>query len=59
MCADNIEIVYTDTFTSSQPTQTGIVQYAEGTSAAAPLWAAFTALVNEAAANKNLPQLVF
>jgi len=60
MCADQIEVVDTITFTNtSQATQTGQIQDADGTSAAAPLWAAFTALVNEAAADQNLPPMGF
>ena len=58
MCADNIEIVSTVTSTN-QPIQTGVVGGAAGTSAAAPLWAAFTALVNEQALNQNLPTIGF
>jgi len=57
-CADDIEIVCTEVFTN-KPTATGLVTFVGGTSAAAPLWAAFTALVNEQAANQGLPPVGF
>jgi subtilase family serine protease len=50
MCADNIEVVETDKAPDGSWTLTGHVDPIGGTSAAAPLWAAFTALVNEQAA---------
>jgi len=50
MCADWIEIVDTVTY-SNRTARTGNITGAAGTSAAAPLWAAFTALVNEQAGN--------
>jgi subtilase family serine protease len=60
MCADNIEIVDTDLDTNTgNYTLTGTVEPVGGTSAAAPLWAAFTALVNQQAANQNLQPMGF
>ncbi len=58
MCADYIEIVYTQGFTN-KPAQTGLITGVGGTSAAAPLWAAFTALVNEQAASEGKPAVGF
>jgi len=58
MCADYIEIVTTQAFTN-KPNQSGVVTGVGGTSAAAPLWAAFTALVNEQAANQGAPPAGF
>ncbi|HUD46796.1 MAG TPA: S53 family peptidase [Candidatus Baltobacteraceae bacterium] len=49
MCADHIEVVLTDVFTNGNPSVPGQVKSAFGTSAATPLWAAFTALVNQQA----------
>jgi len=48
-CADGIEIVTTETFTNGDPNIPGQIWSVGGTSAAAPLWAGFTALVNQQA----------
>src|SRR5208337_3007979 len=45
MCADNVEIVTTLTFTNGNPNQPGQIWGVGGTSVSAPLWAGFTALV--------------
>ena len=56
MCANQIETVSTDVFTNGNPPLTGQLGDSAGTSAAAPLWAAFTALVNQqGAANGQAP----
>jgi subtilase family serine protease len=52
MCADDIELVYTTT-------TPGVVTVVGGTSAAAPLWAGFTALVNEQAKSLGKPYVGF
>lgn len=49
LTADNIYVIYEDGFSG----------YFGGTSAAAPLWAAYTALVNEQATNNGLPPVGF
>jgi subtilase family serine protease len=59
MCADNIEIVYTQVDTNGVTIQTGKPIPVGGTSAAAPLWAAFTALVNQQAASQGKPTVGF
>jgi subtilase family serine protease len=59
MCADNIEVVETDQDAKGNWTVTGSVDPIGGTSAAAPLWAAFTALVNEQAAAQGKPPVGF
>ncbi len=41
------------------PTGTGNSSWISGTSAAAPLWAAYTSLVNQQAANENFPPIGF
>jgi kumamolisin len=54
-CASGIEIV-SSFQPPSGPRQTGnVITGAAGTSAAAPLWAAFTALVNQQAASQGKP----
>jgi len=56
MCANQIETVSSATFTNGNPTIPGQLGDSAGTSAAAPLWAAFTALVNQqGAANGQAP----
>lgn len=59
MCAQGIEIVDTQTFTNGNPSIPGHVQGVGGTSASAPLWAGFTALVNQQAASQGKPTLGF
>jgi uncharacterized repeat protein (TIGR01451 family) len=49
LTADNIYVVY----------ENGQSGYFGGTSCAAPLWAAYTALINEQATNKDLPPVGF
>jgi uncharacterized repeat protein (TIGR01451 family) len=49
LTADNIDVVY----------ENGFSGYFGGTSCAAPLWAAYTALINEQATNRNLPPVGF
>jgi subtilase family serine protease len=53
MEADFVEVVFTLTFTNGDPPITGHVGTGAGTSAAAPLWAGFTALVNQQAASEG------
>jgi len=56
MCANQIETVSSATFTNGNPTIPGQLGDSAGTSAAAPLWAAFTSLVNQqGAANGQAP----
>jgi subtilase family serine protease len=59
MVADYIEVVLTDVFTNGNPPKPGDVTVLGGTSAAAPLWAAFTALVNQQAAAQDKPPVGF
>lgn len=59
MCADYIEIVYTHANTNNGTFTTGEITDVGGTSAAAPLWAAFTALANEQAASQGKPTVGF
>ena len=59
MCADYIEIVDTDQDANGNYTLTGQIDCVGGTSAAAPLWAAFTALVNQQAAAQGKPAVGF
>jgi subtilase family serine protease len=59
MVADYIEVVLTDVFTNGNPDNPGDVTSIGGTSAAAPLWAGFTALVNEQAASQGKPSVGF
>ncbi len=59
MVADYCVGVYTETFTNGNPPITGFVQHLGGTSLAAPLWAAFTSLVNEQAAGQGKPTVGF
>ena len=59
MAADYILIVYTQVFTNGDPPITGKVIGVGGTSAAAPLWAGFTALVNQQAAAQGRPPVGF
>lgn len=59
MCADEIEIVTTETFTNGNPGIPGQIWGVGGTSASAPLWAGFTALVNQEAASMGSPCLGF
>jgi subtilase family serine protease len=58
MCADEIEIVCTQ-WVSGSTYDKGQVFGVGGTSAAAPLWAAFTALVNQQAADQGRPSIGF
>ena len=58
-CADSIEIVDTITFTNGNPNIPGHIQGVGGTSASAPLWAGFTALVNQQAVSSGKPTLGF
>lgn len=58
-CAEAIEIVDTLTFTNGNPNIPGQVTGVNGTSAAAPLWAGFTALVNQQNASQGKPTLGF
>lgn len=53
-CADNIEVVW-----SPASTNMGFVDYTGGTSAAAPLWAGFAALINQQAASSGKPPIGF
>lgn len=57
-CADYIETVHTETFTN-KAADTGVVDTSEGTSAAAPLWAAFVALINQEARSEGRPTVGF
>jgi subtilase family serine protease len=59
MVGDYLMIVDTLTFTNGNPPITGYVQAVGGTSAAAPLWAAFTALVNQQGASQGSPTVGF
>jgi subtilase family serine protease len=59
MEADFVEVVYTQVFTNGDPPATGRVGTGAGTSAAAPLWAAFTAMVNQQAASEGKPTMGF
>jgi subtilase family serine protease len=59
MEADFVEVVYTQVFTNGDPPVTGHVGTGAGTSAAAPLWAAFTAMVNQQAASQGKPTMGF
>jgi subtilase family serine protease len=56
MVADFCVGVYTET---GPPVVTGFVNHLGGTSLAAPLWAAFTSLVNEQAASQGKPTVGF
>jgi subtilase family serine protease len=58
-CADSIEIVDTFTYTNGNPNSPGHVQGVGGTSASAPLWAGFTALVNQQAISYGKATLGF
>jgi subtilase family serine protease len=58
-CASGIEIVTTLTFTNGNPNIPGVVTSVGGTSAAAPLWAGFTALVNQQANSEGKANLGF
>ncbi len=58
-CAQGIEIVDTTTFTNGNPNIPGHIGGVGGTSAAAPLWAGFTALVNQQAASYGKQTLGF
>jgi subtilase family serine protease len=57
-CADYIETVHTETFTN-KAADTGLVDTSDGTSAAAPMWAAFIALVNQEARSEGQPTVGF
>ena len=57
--ADYLVLVYTETFTNGNPPIKGFVQHVGGTSAAAPLWAAFTSLVNQQAVGQGKPTVGF
>jgi subtilase family serine protease len=57
MCADGIEIVYS--YETNGIIFSNNITVVGGTSAAAPLWAAFTALVNQQAASEGLPPVGF
>ncbi len=59
MVADYIEVVLTDVFTNGNPSKPGDVTRLGGTSAAAPLWAGFTALVNQQAESEGKPSVGF
>ncbi len=59
MEADYVMFVTTQIFTNGNPTVTGVVGTGSGTSAAAPLWAGFTSLVNEQAAGQGVPPVGF
>jgi subtilase family serine protease len=59
MVADNIELVTTDKDKNGHYTLTGSVGLVGGTSAAAPLWAGFTALANEQATAQGRPPVGF
>jgi subtilase family serine protease len=59
MEADFVEVVYTQVFTNGNPPVTGHVGTGAGTSAAAPLWASFTAMVNQQAALEGKPTMGF
>jgi hypothetical protein len=60
MVADNIEVVYTIVnSTNGAIIQTNYITAAGGTSAAAPLWAAFTSLVNQQARAMGRPPMGF
>lgn len=59
MCADFCVGVYTETFTNGNPSINQFVNHLGGTSLAAPLWAAFTSLVNEQAVSQGLPTVGF
>ncbi len=60
MVADYVEDIYTFVFTNGNPPKTGqIVTGGGGTSASSPLWAGFTALVNEQAAAQGKPTVGF
>ena len=59
MCADYIELVFTTVDSGNNIIQTGTVTHVGGTSAAAPLWAAFTALVNQQAVGQGKPTVGF
>jgi len=59
MCAQSVEIVDTQTFTNGNPSIPGHVQGVGGTSASAPLWAGFTALINQQAVSEGKPTLGF
>jgi subtilase family serine protease len=58
MCADEIEIVAT-AWISGNTYETGQIYGVGGTSAAAPLWAGFTALVNQQEAAQGRPPIGF
>ena len=59
MCADFCVGVYTETFTNGNPSVNLFVNHLGGTSLAAPLWAAFTSLVNQQAASYGLSTVGF
>lgn len=59
MCAQSVEIVDTITFTNGNPNIPGQVRGVGGTSASAPLWAGFTALVNQQNGNEGKANLGF
>jgi subtilase family serine protease len=59
MCAQAVEIVDTQTFTNGNPNIPGHIHGVGGTSASAPLWAGFTALVNQQAVSEGEPTLGF
>ena len=58
MAADNIEVIASYQPTNG-PLQEKLIVAAAGTSASSPLWAAFTALVNEQAAAQGKPSVGF
>ncbi len=58
MCAEDIEVVYSQ-WPTNGPLQTNIVTCVGGTSASTPLWAGFTALVNQQAAASGKPPVGF
>jgi subtilase family serine protease len=58
MAADNI-LTYATSVPTNGPPVTGVRYFTWGTSAAAPLWAGFTALVNQQAAAQGKPTAGF
>jgi subtilase family serine protease len=59
MEADFVMFVTTAVFTNGNPPMHGVVGTGAGTSAAAPLWAAYTALANQQAAAQGKPTVGF
>jgi subtilase family serine protease len=59
MVADYLVGVWTEVFTNGSPPIKGFVNHVGGTSAAAPLWAAFTSLVNQQAQSQGKSTMGF